>query len=207
MFVVTVDQQDSRNHADQVPNFMAALKGIEPQLSFVLPFDRTAGDEVQAVTAEAATVLSVAETVVRLQGWYLGIGVGGVDEPLPESSRFGRGTAFYAARQAVERAKRSDPPIVLMTEGDAVASSAEDASALLRLVASVWQRRSAEGWEAVDAMRSGRFANQSAAAAELGISPQALSLRLKAALWEQESAVLPLLSRLLSELSTGEPKE
>lgn len=206
MFVLTVDQQDSRNHADQVPNFMAALKGLEPELSFVLPFDRTAGDEVQAVTAEATTVLSVAETVVRLQGWYLGIGVGGVDDPLPESSRFGRGEAFYAARQAVERAKRSDPPIVLASGDDRIAQQAADASALLRLVASVWQRRSAEGWEAVDSIRSGKFANQQAAARALGITPQAMSARLKAALWEQEAAVAPLLSRLLSELSTGEAK-
>jgi hypothetical protein len=41
--------------------------------------------------------------VARERTWSVGIGVGPVEEPLPASTRSGRGIAFTRARRAVEQ--------------------------------------------------------------------------------------------------------
>ncbi|MCZ2264312.1 hypothetical protein IRJ14_17125, partial [Isoptericola sp. QY 916] len=59
-------------------------------------------------------------------------------------------------------------------------------------------RRSAAGWEAVDTLVAQRGpAPQRASAAALGVSEQAVSQRLRAALWAEDAAARPLAARLL----------
>ncbi|MCP2195258.1 Winged helix-turn-helix DNA-binding [Williamsia deligens] len=151
------------------------------QTPLLRPFDRTAGDEVQAVTDDPEVVVDVVMELVALGGWSVGVGVGAVEEPLPMVTRAGRGPAFEAARTAVTRAKRA-PGNVSLAGGDP--SRAADASAVLALLAIVVARRSPEGHEAVALVRSG--VSQSDIAEQLGISKQAVSQRLSVAEWQAE---------------------
>src|SRR6478609_5986545 len=101
MYVMTIDQRGSSTDIDRVPGLLAELKG----LSTAGRFERSVGDEVQGVVERPEEVVEIALHALRSGRWYVGIGVGEVDQPLPASPREGSGSAFVAARAAVERAK------------------------------------------------------------------------------------------------------
>ncbi|BDO42343.1 hypothetical protein [Cellulomonas sp. NTE-D12] len=209
MFVVTADQQGSRRSTDQVPALLAGLPDLSGML---LPFERTVGDEVQAVLDDPVSVVEVTLHLLRLGGWSVGIGAGPVLEPLPASTREASGPAFIAAREAVEAAKNRGRPVPVAVRGAAPAA-ARDAEAVLTLLGTVLVRRSPAGWAAVDAARDalGRTGAdgpvQQLAAERLGISQQAVSQRLRAAHWAEEQAVRPVLARLLAAAGLPEPAE
>ncbi len=139
--------------------------------------------------------------LLRDGGWSVGLGVGPVDEPLPAVSREASGTAFVLAREAVEQAKSRAATAPVAVRGEP-ASRAAEVEALLRLLAAVADRRTAPGWEAVDALaRVG--GTQKDVARALGVSEQAVSQRLRTALWPEEAAVRPVVARLLGELHEG----
>lgn len=190
MFVLTVDQRHSRRGRDQVEDLLGWLAG---QPGVLRPFERTAGDEVQGVMDDAAAVVDVALALVRRGEWSVGIGVGPVHEPLPASTRAGSGAAFELARKAVERAK-SSPQLLAVGAPDADRAAA--AQAALDLLASVVQRRTDPGWEAVDLISSGT--TQTEVAERLGITKQAVSQRLRAATWAPEVAGRSLATQLLT---------
>lgn len=79
-FAITADQRNSQRTADAVP---AALDTLTSLPAYRLPFERTAGDEIQALTAEPGAVIAAVRELSRLRVWRIGIGVGGVQEPLP----------------------------------------------------------------------------------------------------------------------------
>src|SRR5690349_3837156 len=112
--VLTVDQRGSSRAAapDRVPDVLAGLArlGVAP------PFERTAGDEFQGVVADPAVLAAAVERLLRDDAWSIGIGIGEVDTPLPESTRAGRGPAFVHAREAVTAAKSA--PWRLRVVGD-----------------------------------------------------------------------------------------
>lgn len=196
MFVLTVDQKGSRRLGDRVPDLLASLG--RPS-GLVRDFERTVGDEVQAVLADAEAVVDLALHLLRIGGWSVGIGVGPVDEPLPTSTRAGSGPAFVHARAAVERAKVRSRPVPLAVAG-VRSGPASDAEAVLVLLGAVVVRRSAAGWAVVDAMVGlGDAATQDRVSAQLGISQQAVSQRLRAAMWVEERAGRPVAARLLRE--------
>lgn len=207
MFVVTADQQGSRRSTDQVP---ALLSGLPDLSGMVLPFERTVGDEVQAVFDDPDSVVEVTLHLLRLGGWSVGIGAGPVLEPLPASTREASGPAFIAARDAVEAAKNRGRPVPVAVRG-AGPVAARDAEAVLTLLGSVLARRSPAGWAAVDAARDvlGRTGAdgpvQQRAAEHLGISQQAVSQRLRAAQWAEERAARPTVARLLAAAGLPEP--
>ena len=167
---ITADQRRSRTTDDRVPAALAALD--LPGLT--LSFERTAGDEIQALTSDAATVVEAVVRLTRVGGFRIGLGLGSVDEPLPASTREARGTAYLVARDAV--ANHAAPLTLLADSSSPVVTQAE--TALLALVATL-QRRSSEGWEVVDLIDSGLTG--AGTAARLGITPSAVSQRLKAA--------------------------
>ncbi len=196
MFVLTVDQVGSRRGRDRVPELLGQLAGAP---GLVLPFERTVGDEVQAVVSDADATVDLVLRLVRIGGWSIGIGAGPVDEPLPASTREGSGDAFVHARTAVERAKIRTRPLPLAVAGSDPAAAA-DAEAVLVLLGAVVARRREAGWAVVDAMvELGDGATQDRVAARLGISQQAVSQRLRAAMWAEERAGRPAAARLLRE--------
>ena len=189
MFVITADQRASRDRRDLVPEALSKLFVVNTQL----PFERTVGDEIQGVPTSAEDALWGAMLLFSTGGWHVGVGAGKADLPLAKSARESGGEAFYNARRAVEEAKLASPSLVVVGSNQ---NAAKDADALWRLLASVWERRTAQGWEAVLAMRDSDQ-TQAQIAKRLNISQQALSQRLQSAMWQTELAVHPLACRLL----------
>ena len=199
MFVLTIDQESSRTAGDRVDDFLELLRsgvaGREDAL--VRPFERTVGDEVQGVTSSADLAVELALVALRTGEWQVGIGAGRVDEPVPASTRAATGEAFLHAREAVERARSRSRSVPLAVSGSDPAA-ARHAESVLRLIGAVAERRTSAGWAAIDALRaSTESPRQEDIAAGLGITQQAVSQRLKTALWAEEIAARSLAAALL----------
>lgn len=202
---MTVDQRGSRTDFDRVDQLVAGLRGV-PVLR---GFERTAGDEVQAVLDDPDVVVGVVLDLVRRRCWSVGVGIGPVQQPLPASTRAGRGPVFEHARTAVERAKGSVTHLAVVGPGDPSARDAQavpDAQAVLDLLAVLVRRRSPQGWAAVDLATAGR--TQAEVAEQLGVTKQAVSQRLRAAGWQHELAGRRAAAGLLARadaLHPGDP--
>ncbi|GAA2248116.1 hypothetical protein GCM10010401_22460 [Rarobacter faecitabidus] len=230
MFVLTIDQDRSREGADRVPELLAVLAGLggpraatDPGVAaaeftpgWLLPAERTAGDEVQMVAIDPALVVAAARSALRLGGWQIGIGIGPLNDATARASdtREASGPAFIAAREAVTAAqnKRTNVPFVVRS----VDPQAEPArfEAAVQLLGVVYDRRTARSWEYIDATvpagGHNRIAQWALARSEMvaqtdiartfGVSAQAVSRHLRRAAWSEELAVLPLLDELAGEL-------
>lgn len=194
--MLTADQRDSSRSEDAVPEALEALAAID---GFTLAWERTAGDEIQALTTSPSAAVQAVSVLVRLGTWRVGLGVGSVQLPLPDSTRAARGTAYVRARDAVDRARRSPVPVAI--EGT-TASDAEDA---LWLLVTVLDRRTPEGWRVADLLDEGR--TQYEVAAILAISQSAVSQRAARAAVEQVRRGAALVERelqtALGKMSVG----
>ena len=196
--VVTMDQRDSRTRGDRVDATLAALNE-RFAASLRLPFERTAGDEIQAVAGEAGWLVELVLEETRAAGWWIGIGLGGYDAPLGDSARASRGEAFYAARAAVDVAKSR-------AWGFAVGDARED-DPMHRveqcLIAASWivRKRTDRQHEAVDLLRREGQANR--VARVLGISEAAVSERLRGSGVGEENAARALAVSLLADASAA----
>jgi hypothetical protein len=193
MFVLTVDQRRSRTAPDGVPELLASLND---RAGLALPFERTAGDEVQGVVDDPGVVTDIVLRLLRGSGWWVGVGLGEVDRPAPDSARAGRGPAYVAARAAVEAAKNTAAGVAVRG-----APHAEHAQAAFALLATLVHRRSGPGWEVVDLVSQGM--RQVEVAERLHISPQAVSSRLRVAAWTEEVDGRALATWLLSVAGEG----
>ena len=206
MFVITADQKASRSDIDRAGTGRADLASrYEGRL--VLPVDRTSGDEVQALVADADTALDMALTLTRAGHWSVGLGIGAVRTPLPRATREATGPAFIAAREAVTAAKRSAtrfalavdlPPLPAPDDEGPGLPGAAEVEALITLLLLARDRRTAHGWDVVDRMADG--GTQRDVAAALRITPQAVSTRLRTSAWRAERAAIPGLVALLAHL-------
>lgn len=201
MFVITSDQIGSQVHADAVAEAIETLNATHAN-SFVLAPERTAGDEFQVLTADASVALDVALRLTRAGEWSVGCGVGGVREPLGRGIRESTGDAFVAARDAVERAKKRQTRWALSSIGNP--DAATHLEAIVDLLLTTRKRRSPEGWQLYDLVTAGL--TQAAAAEQLGISPQAASLRAQAADLKIEASVTVALVTLLRDLDSASPE-
>lgn len=189
MFVMTIDQRRSRRDIDRVDDLLAH----HGDSRLIRGFERTAGDEVQAISDDPGVVARIAIDLVADGHWSVGIGIGEVESPLPASTRAGRGPAFLFARDAVDAAKNQRVPIAVRGGESHWSVHAETAA---RLFGDVVATRSVEGTAAVAAMAGG--ATQAVAARTLGISPQAMSQRLRSARWDVDDASYALITDLLA---------
>jgi hypothetical protein len=169
--VLTIDQRGSSQGTDRVPGTLAGLADV----GLLRPFERTAGDEFQGVLDDPAALATVVERLLREGGWSIGIGLGEVEEPLPDSTRAGRGPAYVAAREAVTAAKSA--PWRLRVVGDSPA--ARTLETVLWLWAAVLGRRTPKGWAVADLVEDGASYDQ--AAKRLGVTQSAISQRAQAA--------------------------
>lgn len=188
MFAMTIDQRRSRENPDAVPELLEMLNAHR----LVRRFERTAGDEVQGLIDEPDVVLDVLAAVTSRGSWWVGIGAGDVESPIPRSVRESRGSALIFARAAVERAPKSSSGVAV--SGDDVVHAETAVQALAGIVA----ERSPEGHQAVAAVK--RSASQKAAAQLLGISAQAISSRLQVARWAEEQKMRELAIHLMAEV-------
>lgn len=200
MYVITADQIDSRHDRDRVGSTLRVLRERLGE-RLALPPDRTAGDELQLLTADAGAALDAVLLLARTEVWSIGVGIGEVDEPLPTDTRAATGGAFYAARDAVEAAKTRQDHFALVVQAGRHRRS-EDVDPLVALMLLQRARRSPEGWELADLLADG--STQRAAAERLGISPQAVSKRAGAAALRIDDAARSALVRLLEDADTSD---
>jgi len=204
MIVVTADQVASRTRADLAGTARDRIQAAHGD-ALVLPVARNAGDEIQLLTRDGRTVVDVVFELTRDGHWSVGIGCGPVREPLPADIREASGEAFFAARDAVERAKKSSPRLAVEAGGVTDPSpgdiTAADVEALFTLALLLRERRSTEGWEVYDRIVAG--ARQTDIAGELGVSAPAISSRMKSANIRAELDAAPALARLLEHLDAS----
>jgi hypothetical protein len=177
MFVVTADQIDSQNSVDLVESALSEVARLGGD-DLILPPDRTAGDEIQVATTRAATALDLVLRLVAAETWSVGLGIGDVRTPLPDSTRAMGGSAFVAARAAVESAKQR-PNRFSVAVAESRILPAATLEPIVDLLLALRQRRTPEGWELHELLETGL--TQAEAAKRLGITPQAASLRAIAA--------------------------
>jgi Sigma-70, region 4 len=195
--VLTVDQQHSTGRRDEVPALLALLDdavAVAPLRSF----QRTAGDEVQAVVDRPDTTVELVGAILRAGGWSVGVGIGATEEPLPEEARAGRGAAYLHARDAVARAK-STPHRIGVVGADRY--RAEHLETALWLWAGILERRTERGWEVYDALAEGLTYDETGR--RLGISQSAVSQRAQAAGLVDERRARALAHDLLAEQLEG----
>lgn len=222
MYVMTIDQRGSTGDIDRVPGLLKELGAI----STAGRFERSVGDEVQGVVERADEVVEITLHALRSGRWYVGIGVGEVDLPLPASPREGSGPAFVAARTAVDRAKgaAAHVPVAVVagrgrrrasaalsaaaaadgTIGSREAKACANAEAVLRLIGRLVQDRTAAQWKVLDVLRSvrlgthGTHGTQKIAAQRLGITEQSVSRAVLRSGWQEEWAARPAAELLLT---------
>jgi hypothetical protein len=204
--VLTLDQRASRAGADAVPAFLDLLSPASLPSPPLLAFQRTVGDEVQGVTADAGTLVEVVGRALRAREWNIGIGFGDIESPLPAETRAGRGPAYLRAREAVTRAKSAPHRIVV------VGGPRDDRPAHLETVLGLWAgllaRRTEGGWEVHDLLAQGL--SYSAAGERLGITQSAVSQRAQAAGLVDEQRARALATFLAGDLlgqSAGQTDE
>ena len=147
---------------------------------------------MQAVAREASWLVDFLLDATREGNWWIGVALGEYDPPLGESSRSSRGPAFYAAREAVERAKST--PWVFALDGPPRFRQVE-----LCLIAASWivRRRTDAQHRAVRLMREeGKGVR---VAKILGITPTSVSQHLRTGGAAEENAARQLALDLLGE--------
>ncbi|MBI5162070.1 MAG: helix-turn-helix domain-containing protein [Micrococcales bacterium] len=195
MFVITADQVGSRTASDRVDSALATITAHRQDL-LSLPPERTAGDELQCLTADAGAALGIVCDLARAGGWSIGMGIGTVRTPLGATTRASTGAAFIAAREAVERARRSPGPrLGVVVEGSDRLS--QDLEGLIAVTLLLRERRTIAGWAVADLLAQGL--TQREIAERIGITPQAVSQRTLAAGVRSERQAVPALIRLLRD--------
>ncbi|MFT4234985.1 MAG: winged helix-turn-helix transcriptional regulator [Microbacterium sp.] len=197
MIVLTVDRRRSREREDDGVADAASRLQQAHGATLLLPVARFAGDELQLVTDDGSTAAGVALKLTRDDAWSVGIGIG--DGELAEDAASSTGPAFFAARDAIDRAKASVPHLAITRQPDDGALTARDAEVVLRLLIEQRARRSPEGWEVSDLLGEGLTQKQ--IAERLGISAAAVSARVKAASVKSLSEVAVTLGRMLNALN------
>lgn len=221
MFVMTIDQRGSTGAEDRVPELIAQISRLSDA-----GFERSVGDELQGVVADAAEVVDIALHALRTGSWYVGIGIGAVVLLPGASPREGTGAGFVAARRAVELAKTAASQVPLsVVSGTMVSGSTGrkpgtapgrgkdrnegvracvNAEAVLRLLGRVVQDRTEAQWRVVDALGGGygERGRQKQVAAELGITEQSVSRTVLRSGWPEEWAARPAAAMLLEHASS-----
>lgn len=199
MYVLTVDQIDSQNQADQVE---PALRDVERQFGsgLLARAERTAGDEFQVATDDGTVALDLALTLVRAGVWSVGLGVGDVRTPVGTSVRAMTGSAFVNAREAVTTAKKRPARFALVADD----ASTAGLDPLVRLLLALRERRTPEGWELFDLLDGDPHLTLTDAAGRLGISVQAASQRALTAALRLDREARDVLGTMLTGGRIGE---
>jgi hypothetical protein len=141
----------------------------------------------------------VVARVLRAGSWNVGIGVGEIEEPLPEGTRAGRGPAYIRAREAVTRAKSAPHRLTVVgAPGDPDVVALET---VLGLWSGLVERRTDRGWEVHDLLATGM--SHSEAGRRLGITQSAVSQRAQSAGLVDEVRARALAERIWDGLLGG----
>jgi len=192
MYVLTINQRDSREVGDLVPELVKDLR----HLPAAIAFQRSVGDEAIGVVEDTHTAVDAALIALRNRRWHVGIGVGGIQPPLPEDISQAEGYGLVYARRAVNRAQKTGERIPLAVEGPD-ADVAAEAEAVLRLIGQIVATRTDAEWKVLDLLTPGARGQQKFIAEVLGITTQAVSKAVVRSHWTEEWACRPAAARLL----------
>lgn len=182
--------RDTRR-AELVRRFAEALSTLEGAGEFEL----LGVEDIRAHITNPTTTCDVVMALLAAGDWAIGIGVvPTVEAPDPEDE-VQVALAKKTATDALRPTARSGAVKVRIVGSKRDDARAFNISAAFTLMSQVLTKRSFEGREATSLMRSGM--NQNEAAAELGISKQAMSQRLQAAGWQAEQSGWQLAVNLL----------
>ena len=202
MFVLTVDQKNSRREDDRVPAILEALSDIPT----VAGFERTVGDEVQGVLDDSSALVDALRWIIRDGGWHVGLGIGEISPEYVKSIRLqgvrvGRGVPFVYAREAVEAAKGHAASVAVKADDDA----AQLVQSILRLLVVAVEGRT-KGQRAVVELFD-RGLTGKLIAERLRISPSSVSARKSLSHVDEERegwiSVVHILSDLHERLEVG----
>ena len=155
--------------------------------------DATDNGEVRALTPSPRAALETVLHLARARQWRVGLGAGAVRTPLPASMRDAEGPGVMAARDAINAAARRASRCAIRGDGTA---PVEPLDALLDLLLAHRERWSGQGWQLHDLLEAG--GTQADAAHTLGITPQAVSKRARAAGLRVDAEARIALADLLS---------
>lgn len=206
LWVVNVDQRRSRRQADRVDPALTLTRTLP---GLLLPFERTAGDEIQGLLASGTPIVALIEGLARLDaadgldepGWRIGLGLGSVEDLTVSTTRAARGSAYLIAREAVEQASGAPAYLVAGAADQADRDLVRRAESALILWRTLLGRRSTKGWEVVDAVTAGE--SRVAIARRLGVSESAISQRLARAAWPEGVRGAELAEALLIDAESG----
>ncbi|MFI4990481.1 MAG: SatD family protein [Solirubrobacterales bacterium] len=180
--VLLLDQRRSRSSEDRVEHWVSRLNRSCATL-LTLPFERTAGDEMQGVTSSPAALVRILVDAVEDGGWWVGVGIGSIERPLGRTSRESRGPAFWLAREALEKAKSQRAGRAFALRGEPPVDTA-NLSACLHALGFIIVRRTKRQSEVAQCAREGlsvaEIANRSS------VTPQAIRRLLLASGAEEE---------------------
>jgi hypothetical protein len=151
--VIVLDQRKSRLNQDRVETWRRAAN-TRYGADLALPFVRTVGDEMQALTSSPAALVGLVTEAVKDEGWWIGVGIGDIEHPLGPTARDSRGEAFWLARGALEKAKgqRAARPFVMRSRSP---ENIDRLVACLHALVFVILRRTKRQTEVADASRAG----------------------------------------------------
>lgn len=206
VYVMTLDQRRNGS-VDAVPPLARRLAGLATVVPFQAvgpsppaPGDRARGGTLQGITADPDAAVAAALAGLRGGAWSVGIGVGPVrletvTDPQGRAGLLADGPATVHAHRAVDAARGAARVPVCVVAADAQAAA--QAQSVLRLLGRIVVGRSAAEWRVVDLLVPGARGQQKHVAAELGITPQAVSKAVARSLWQEEWEARPAAARLL----------
>lgn len=198
-YVITADIISSRkqvNAAAQAEKGLAALNTrYRPELTAEFTLYR--GDEIQGAFRDTVDLVRLTRHLrFHLPGLRLrlGVGAGTINAGLDKKYAWQMdGSAFHYSRAALEQIKGS------RAAATRFAGEREDQWNLFNvfyaLIDAIENRWSTKQWEAVDAYE--RAGTYEAAAAKLGISPQSVAKRCRAASWKSVAETERFLAALI----------
>ena len=181
-----------RGHATRRAELVKRSAVALSQLPGVPEVEVVGIEEIAATLTTPESVTDITMALLAAGEWAIGIGVSPLDTVAQTQAHKILGKSPKAAKVYVS-------PI------DSAEGLSEDLAATFEMLAFVLSKRTPEGREATSLIRRGL--TQTEAAAELGVSKQAVSQRLQAAGWVAETQGWRLAVRLLSRATEDLPSE
>lgn len=166
---------------------------------WVLPPERTSGDEVQALTTDPASLIHAVWTSGS-GPWRIGVSHGEVDTPLPDSTRAARGPAYISAREAIDECRRRRAAIHVFADGT---DGMRRFSQVAQVVVDLARRLRPAARDVAKFYDLSMSSDETARA--LGISTSAVSQRLTRARWEYLVGIRQLAVDLAQEAQWPSP--
>lgn len=186
--------------ADGEPSATEHLVRSLSHLGTEAPFQATGPGEVRGLTRDADAAVDAAMLALRDNRYRVGIGVGDVSltrvtDPQGRAAVTADGPGMRYGREAAAAGRATERVAVQVRAADAAAAA--QAQAVLKLVGRIVSERSEAEWRVVDLLTPGARGQQKEVAAQLGITPQAVSKAVVRSLWYEEWQARPAAATLL----------